>query len=73
MLAWVTYLEPSQILRIELFRKQVNGWRCSNILAKSFILDVWLGSEFSGGLQNSFSERFRKICRLIPVMVTFYK
>ena len=38
------YSKTSQTSKIELFKKIVNGWKPLTIFAKSFILDVLLGS-----------------------------
>ena len=40
------YSEPSQTSRMELFAKTMNGWKLWIIFAKSYILDVRLGSEY---------------------------
>ena len=42
-----TYWEPSQISKIECFTKIVNDSKQLVIFAKSFILDIWLGSEYA--------------------------
>ena len=38
--------EPSQTSKMEIYAKIVNGRELLTIFAKSFILDVWLGSEY---------------------------
>ena len=40
-----SYSEPIQTSKMELFGKIVNGFSPLTIFAKSYILDVWLGSE----------------------------
>ena len=41
------YSEPCQTPKIELFVKIVSGWKLLTIFAKSFILDIWRGSEYA--------------------------
>ena len=41
------YSEPSRIYQTELFAKIVNGFQQLTIFAKSSILDVRLGSEYT--------------------------
>ena len=43
------YSEPCQTPKIELFVKIVSGWKLLTIFAKSFILDIWQGSEYASG------------------------
>ena len=40
------YSEPTQKSKIKLFAKTINAWKPLFISIKSFILDVWLGSEY---------------------------
>ena len=40
------YSEPTQKSKIKLFAKTINAWKPLFIFIKSFILDVWLGSEY---------------------------
>ena len=40
------YWEPTQKSKIKLFAKAINAWNPLFISIKSFILDVWLGSEY---------------------------
>ena len=44
---WEAYSEPCQTPKIELFVKIVSGWKLLTIFAKSFILDIWRGSEYA--------------------------
>ena len=46
------YLEPSRTSEMELFAKIVKGFQPLTIFAKSFILDVGLGSVDSSGLPD---------------------
>ena len=39
------YQEPSQAPKMELFAKIVNDFHSLTIFAKSYISDIWLGSE----------------------------
>ena len=39
--------EPSQTSKMELFVKMLNDWKPLTIFVKSFILDVWLGCEYT--------------------------
>ena len=41
------YSEPSQIPKMKLIAKVVNGFNQLTILAKKFILDIWISSEFA--------------------------
>ena len=41
------YLEPSQTSKMELFMKTVNDFQLLTNYAKSFVLDVWLGSQYT--------------------------
>ena len=38
--------EPTQTSKVELFAKIINDFHSLTIIADSFILDVWLGSEY---------------------------
>ena len=40
------YSEPSQISKMKLIVKGVNGFNQLTILAKKFILEIWIGSKF---------------------------
>ena len=44
---WEEYPEPCQTSKIELCTKMVYGFWPLTIFASSFILDVWLGSEYA--------------------------
>ena len=39
------YSEHSQTFKMERFVKKVSNWKLLTIFRKSYILDVWLGSE----------------------------
>ena len=39
--------QPSQTSKMELLAKIVNSWNLLTISAKTYILDVWLGSEYA--------------------------
>ena len=45
------YSEQSQISKLELCLKIVNGWKLLIFFARSSILDVRLGSDYASGLQ----------------------
>ena len=42
-----SYSEPSQISKMKLIVKGVNGFNQLTILAKKFILEIWIGSKFA--------------------------
>ena len=44
-----TYTESCQIFKMVLFAKIVNDWKLLSIFAKSSILVVWQGSEYTSG------------------------
>ena len=43
------YSEPCQTYKMELFAKIFNGFPPLTVLAKSSILDIWLGSKYAFG------------------------
>ena len=43
----IPYSEPCQTSKVELSLKIANGWKLLTISAKSSILDVWQGSEYT--------------------------
>ena len=64
--------EPCQTSKMKLFGKIVQAFQPSNIFAKSFILDVWHGSEYASGtviifciVETEFSIMLLNIYRLI--------
>ena len=50
--------EQSQTSKMKIFAKIVNGWESLRIFAKSLILDVCLGSEYTFGQTLNFSLFF---------------
>ena len=52
------YLEPNLASTIEFFFQK----KTLSILAKSFNMDVWLGSKYTSGIDKSFSQFFNFIC-----------
>ena len=49
------YPKPSQTSKMDLFAKIVNGFHLLTNFVKSFILNVWLGSEFAS--RGGYSKR----------------
>ena len=47
---------------MEIFAKIVDGFQPLTILAKSSILDVWLGSEYVSRVGYKYSKLHVKIC-----------
>ena len=45
-----TYSEPSRMSKLEPLSKIADCWKPSIIIAKSSILDAWLGSEYTTGI-----------------------
>ena len=48
-----THFESIQTSKMELFAVIVHGFQPLTIFARSFILDVWLGSEYASGFYIS--------------------
>ena len=49
----MAYSKPSQISKTEFFAKTVSSWKPLKKFAKSSILDVWLGSEYTSDFNGS--------------------
>ena len=52
---------PSRASNMELLAKIVNGWKPFTVFAKSSILDVWLGSEYTSAVKHLWWTFFVKI------------
>ena len=68
--------EPSQVSKMDLFAKIVKGWKSLTIFAKSSILDVCLGSEYTSGfymfqLPNYFLEILQEFTNKFQKILSF--
>ena len=56
MLSAEGYSKPNRTSKMERFTKIVNGLNPLTVFAKSFVLDVWQGSEFASDLKHLDKE-----------------
>ena len=69
------YSEPSQISKMKVIVKVVNGFNQLTILAKIFILEIWIGSKFACDkrVRVFFFWTFVKSFKQVVVKHTFDK
>ena len=54
------YLGPCQTSKIVVFAKMNNGFQPLTVFAKSFIIEVLLGSEYTSDNRNSLFEELKE-------------
>ena len=57
---------------MELFFKIVNGFQPLAIFAKSFVLDVWLGSEYASEVSGQYRPQEVKVWSEFIMQALFY-
>ena len=64
---WIMSVFRIQVSKIELFMKIVNVSQTLTILAKSFILDIWMGSEYV----SVYKKAVLSTCSFLQVIAKF--